>query len=88
MGINFTNQIVKFTIQESVVELKIIILTTGNCANKWGKLKYGWIGLKYCLVRLIELYNQVNAFFDSLQKFLLLVFSFLCTTSREPSVLL
>ena len=52
---NFTNQIVKFTIQESVVELKIIILTTGNCANKWGKLKYGWIGLKYCLVRLIEL---------------------------------
>ena len=55
MGINFTNQIVKFTIQESVIELKIIILTTGNCANKWGKLKYGWIGLKYCLVRLIEL---------------------------------
>ena len=57
MGIkfNFTYQIVKFTIQESVIELKIIILTTGNCANKWGKLKYGWIGLKYCLVRLIEL---------------------------------
>ena len=35
------------------------VLTTKNCADKWGKLKYmyGWIGLKHCLTlfRLIEL---------------------------------
>ena len=65
VGINFANQIIKFIIQESVLELTNK-LTIEISASKWGKRIDGlvqnivWLDSSKC--------NKVNSFFNSLRR--------------------
>ena len=83
VGINFANQIIKFIIQESVLELTNK-LTIEISASKWGKRIDGlvqnivWLDSSKC--------NKVNSFFNSLRRVPPSCFHFSLYCCRKPSI--
>ena len=66
VGINFTNQIMKFITDPRICSWKSNILTIESSANKWGELMYGWYNVWMDWFKLHDdLQNEIHRRFNA-----------------------
>ena len=82
--INFTNENYYKVYYPRICSWTYNILTIENCASKWGKLMDGLVQNIVCQDSLN--WNQVNSFFNSLQRVCRSCFRFSLNHFRKPSV--